>query len=224
MLECREPQNINWLVMNAHIFLGLLLYWSERRAIPTKGFPRSGLAYELLISNPGMSNSWILFVSLEGEAECWPMTTQGKNKDNRNILSVCIYYIPGHCLSLTWMWYNKLPFGCSRKGSAKVKGSSCVCTTDIISNLLFYFSQVQKKSWPAGREQKGSPFLIPAAWKEAGDMKMLHHHWLKCRSCCSIRTRGWCYFMGLWLHLMTETGQRGRLHTTGTEKKKNHWQ
>lgn len=50
-------------------------------------------------------------------------------------------------------------------------------------------------------------------------MKMLDHHWLKCISCCSIRSRGWCYFMGLWLHLMTETGQRGRLHTTGTEKK-----
>lgn len=55
-----------------------------------------------------------------------------KKKKNWNVLSICIYYIPAYCLSLTGMWYSKFPFGRSRTGSAQVKGSSCAHTTNAI--------------------------------------------------------------------------------------------
>lgn len=136
LLKHREPQNINWLEMNAHIFLGLLLYWNETKAIPTKGFPRWGLAYVLGIPSPSKSSLTVrfcLYPQEEEEENAVPWQYKEKrNEDNHNILSICTYYTAGHCLSLTWVWYNKLPFGCSRKGRAKVKGCSCVCTTDII--------------------------------------------------------------------------------------------
>lgn len=96
--------------------------------------PRWGLAYELGIPSPSKSSLKVRFClySQEEEENADPWQYKEKrNEDNHNILSICIYYIAGHCLSLTWVWYNKLPFGCSRKGRAKVKGCSCVCTTDI---------------------------------------------------------------------------------------------
>lgn len=45
-LEWRDPQTINWLVTNAPVFLGSLLYWNEPKATPKKSFPRSCLAYD----------------------------------------------------------------------------------------------------------------------------------------------------------------------------------
>lgn len=100
----------------------------------------------------------------------------------------------------------------------KSKDPAVFVQLTLFSNLLF---QLSTEELLAGRGQKGS-LLIPAAWNKAGDTQMLHHPWLKCRSCCSIRTRGLRYLMGLWLHLMTEPGQHRRLRTTGIGE--NHWQ
>lgn len=214
MLEGKEPQTINWLVMNALVFLGSFLYWNEPKATPTKRFPRSGLASH---SQPrhDQSNSQTLQSWAEKNAE--PDKQRKKRNEDNYISSICICSTVEHCLSLTWVGYKNFWMQQKKQLQLCLHNWHCLLT-------FFCFSSEQKQSLPAlpGGDRTGRiTFLIPAAWNEAGHADARASQ-AEAQILLQSRTRGWCYFMALWLHLMPEARQQKAAHHHRGKKKKQN--
>lgn len=150
-LEWREPQTISWLVMNAPVFLGSLLYWNEPKATLTKSFPRSGLAYD---SQPRhvQSNSWTLQSWAEKNAE-------PDKPRKKGIWTIIIFYTFASVLqwntALAWHEWETRSFllDAAEKAALESKAPVVFVQPTFSPNLLL--SQLGAEAEPASQEGTG---------------------------------------------------------------------